>query len=62
MGDLALIHNPDDVTSSWLTDVLAQAGYSGTVTGFTKKNVGTGLRYFISFGCIFKMTDSCRYI
>ena len=54
MGNLALIHNPDDVTSSWLTDVLAQAGYSVTVTGFTKRNVGTGqvgqnVRFALSF-------------
>ena len=42
MTTIPLIDNPDDVTAAWLSDVLNSAGYSGTVTNFTKKNVGTG--------------------
>ncbi len=42
MTTIPLIDNPDDVTADWLTNVLAHAGYSGTVADFTKKNVGTG--------------------
>lgn len=51
---LPLIDNPDDVTADWLSNVLAQAGYSGVISNFTKKNIGTGqvgqnVRFDLSF-------------
>ncbi len=54
MTTIPLIDNPDDVTADWITDVLAHAGYTGTVADFTKKNVGTGqvgqnVRFALSF-------------
>lgn len=54
MSAIPLIDNPDNVTADWLTAVLSGAGYDGTVTSFTKKNVGTGqvgqnVRFALSF-------------
>ena len=42
MVTIPLIDNPNDVTADWLTKVLNNAGYSGSIASFTKKNVGTG--------------------
>ncbi len=42
MTTISLIDNPDNVTADWLTAVLNNAGYSGVISDFTKKNVGTG--------------------
>lgn len=38
----ALISDPADVTSEWLTDVLRFSGSQATVTSFTAKSIGTG--------------------
>ena len=34
--------NPDEVDASWLTEEVAKRGYTGEVTDFKAKSIGTG--------------------
>ena len=34
--------NPDEVDAAWLTEVVAKRGYTGEVTDFNAKSIGTG--------------------
>lgn len=42
MTEPAIVANPDDITSAWLTEVLHHANIEGTVSSFTAESIGTG--------------------
>lgn len=42
MTSPALISNPDEITTEWLTEVLQVSGIDGEVSSFTAKSIGTG--------------------
>ncbi len=42
MASPTLISNPDEITSSWLTEVIQASGIDGEVASFVSESIGTG--------------------
>ena len=60
-----IVAKPEDVTSTYLTQVLNHAGISATIESFTQGNVGTGqvgqnVRFEMTYACLLYTSPSPR--